>query len=177
MTKGKRLGRGLEALLGRVGGSEQESQPEIYSSAPPNSSSDVDADWMLQQRLATQSPHVIDIMLIDRNPYQPRQEFDDAELEQLAQSLIAHGLLQPIVVRQVGERFQIIAGERRFRAATRAGWSEVPAHCLTVGDREMIELALTENIQRKDLNAIEKAVSFANYLEAYGGTHEELAKR
>jgi ParB family chromosome partitioning protein len=116
-------------------------------------------------------------MLIDRNPYQPRQEFDETELEQLAQSLIVHGLLQPIVVRKVGERFQIIAGERRFRAAMRAGWNEVPVHCLTVDDREMIELALTENLQRKDLNAIEKAVSFANYLETYGGTHEELAKR
>ncbi|MDR1269716.1 MAG: ParB/RepB/Spo0J family partition protein [Planctomycetaceae bacterium] len=178
MTKGKRLGRGLEALLGRVGGSEQESDlPEIPSPASPTSGSDVDADWMLQQRLASQTPYSIDIMLIDRNPYQPRQEFDETELEQLAQSLIVHGLLQPIVVRKAGERFQIIAGERRFRAAMRAGWSEVPAHCLTVGDREMIELALTENIQRKDLNAIEKAVSFANYLEAYGGTHEELAKR
>jgi ParB family chromosome partitioning protein len=177
-TKGKRLGRGLEALLGRVGGSEPESdQAETYSPVSSTSGSDVDADWMLQQRLASQTPHSIDIMLIDRNPYQPRQEFDEAELEQLAQSLIVHGLLQPIVVRKVGERFQIIAGERRFRAAMRAGWSDVPAHCLAVGDREMIELALTENLQRKDLNAIEKAVSFANYLEAYGGTHEELAKR
>ncbi|MDR2440311.1 MAG: ParB/RepB/Spo0J family partition protein [Planctomycetaceae bacterium] len=178
MTKGKRLGRGLEALLGRVGGGEQESeQPEVYSSAPSTSGSEVEADWMLQQRLASQTPHSIDIMLIDRNPYQPRQEFDETELEQLAQSLIIHGLLQPIVVRKAGERFQIIAGERRFRAAMRAGWNEVPVHCLNVGDREMIELALTENIQRKDLNAIEKAISFANYLEAYGGTHEELAKR
>jgi ParB family chromosome partitioning protein len=178
VSKGKRLGRGLEALLGRVGGGDQESDhSEVYSSGSPIAGSEVDADWMLQQRLATQTPHTIDVMLIDRNPYQPRQEFDEAELEQLAQSLIVHGLLQPIVVRKVGERFQIIAGERRFRAAMRAGWSEVPVHCLTVGDREMIELALTENIQRKDLNAIEKAVSFANYLEAYGGTHEELAKR
>ncbi|MDR2115582.1 MAG: ParB/RepB/Spo0J family partition protein [Planctomycetaceae bacterium] len=178
VTKGKRLGRGLEALLGRVGGEEHElDQPEISSSVPSNSGSEVDADWMLQQRLASQTPHSIDIMLIDRNPYQPRLEFDEAELEQLAQSLIVHGLLQPIVVRKVGERFQIIAGERRFRAAMRAGWSEVPVHCLTVGDREMIELALTENMQRKDLNAIEKAISFANYLETYGGTHEELAKR
>jgi ParB family chromosome partitioning protein len=178
VSKGKRLGRGLEALLGRVGGVDQESDhSEVYSPDSPISGSDVDADWMLQQRLASQTPHSIDVMLIDRNPFQPRQEFDEAELEQLAQSLIVHGLLQPIVVRKVGERFQIIAGERRFRAAMRAGWSEVPVHCLTVGDREMIELALTENIQRKDLNAIEKAVSFANYLEAYGGTHEELAKR
>jgi ParB family chromosome partitioning protein len=178
MSKGKRLGRGLEALLGRVGGGDLESDnSEVYSPASPISGTEVDADWMLQQRLASKTPHSIDVMLIDRNPYQPRQEFNEAELEQLAQSLTVHGLLQPIVVRKIGERFQIIAGERRFRAAMRAGWREVPVHCLTVGDREMIELALTENLQRKDLNAIEKAVSFANYLEAYGGTHEELAKR
>ena len=118
MTKGKRLGRGLEALLGRVGGGDQEpDHPELYSSGSPISGSEVDADWMLQQRLASQTPHSIDVMLIDRNPYQPRQEFDEEELEQLAQSLIVNGLLQPIVVRKVGERFQIIAGERRFRAA------------------------------------------------------------
>jgi ParB family chromosome partitioning protein len=90
---------------------------------------------------------------------------------------MTHGLLQPIVVRNVQGRYQIIAGERRFRAAMRAGWSEVPVHCLSVDDRQMIELALTENLHRKDLNAIEKATSFANYLQTYGGTHEELAKR
>jgi len=174
VAKEKRLGRGLEALLGRVGGNETDS----VSSQEETSCSYGDADWMLQQRLASQTPNSIDIMLIDRNPFQPRQEFGEAELNQLAASLQTHGLLQPIVVRKVGERFQMIAGERRFRAAKRAGWSNVPVHCLTtVDDRQMIELALTENVQRKDLNAIEKAVSFANYLEVYGGTHEELAKR
>jgi ParB family chromosome partitioning protein len=85
--------------------------------------------------------------------------------------------LQPIALRQVGERYQIIAGERRFRAALRLGWNEIPAQIHEADDRQMAELALTENIQRRDLNAIEKATSFANYLETYGGTHEELAKR
>jgi ParB family chromosome partitioning protein len=123
------------------------------------------------------TPLKIDIALLDRNPYQPRQEFDEAELEQLAADMQKHGLLHPIVVRQVGERYQIIVGERRFRAAKQAGWDEIPAHCIAVEEREMVELALTENLQRKDLNAIEKAFSFANYLQTYGGTHEELAKR
>jgi ParB family chromosome partitioning protein len=92
-----------------------------------------------------------------------------------------YGLLQPVVVRRVAtdnaERYQIIAGERRYRAAMLLGWRELPVHCLEADDRTMIEVALTENVQRKDLNAIEKAVAFAKYLEVYGGTHEELAKR
>jgi ParB family chromosome partitioning protein len=116
-------------------------------------------------------------MKIEPNPFQPRKVFDEVELEQLAQSLSTHGLLTPIALRQVGERYQIIAGERRFRSALRLGWSEIPAQIHEVDDRQMAELALTENIQRKDLNAIEKAISFASYLEIYGGTHEELAKR
>jgi len=118
-------------------------------------------------------------MKIVPNPYQPRKVFDESELEQLAQSLHVHGLLQPITVRQVGEQYQIIAGERRFRAAIRMGWSEIPAEVRhDVDDQQMAELALTENIQRKDLNAIEKATSFANYLQMYPGTtHEELANR
>ncbi len=175
MAKEKRLGRGLEALLGRIGGGNSEQQ--TFDLQPEDVPQAADADWMLQQQLASQSPNSVEILLIDRNPYQPRQEFDEAELDQLAASLETHGLLQPIVVRNVGERFQLIAGERRFRAARRAGWSEIPVHVLEVDDRQMAELALTENVQRKDLNAIEKATAFARYLEMYGGTHEELAKR
>jgi ParB family chromosome partitioning protein len=168
MAKEKRLGRGLEALLGRIS-----NEPDNAETLDHLGETGTDRQGVL----ASQPSNTVDVMLIDRNPFQPRQEFDVTELDQLAASLQEHGLLQPIVVRNVGERFQIIAGERRFRAAMRAGWSEVPVQCRAVDDRQMIELALTENIQRKDLNAIEKAISFANYLETYGGTHEELAKR
>lgn len=115
--------------------------------------------------------------LIDRNPFQPRVDFDQAEMEELAASVKRHGMIQPIVLRRKGERFEIVAGERRFRAAKLAGWTNVPACLLDVDDRTTAELALTENIQRKDLNAIEKAVAFRNYLDQYGGTHDELAKR
>jgi ParB family chromosome partitioning protein len=177
VAKEKRLGRGLEALLGKVGGVEQELIDDINSDIPQNAES----DWLLQQHLATRKPDAIDITLIDQNPFQPRQEFDASELEQLAGSLQQHGLLQPVVVRRVitdgTERYQIIAGERRYRAAMQLGWQELTVHCLDADDRTMIEVALTENVQRKDLNAIEKAVAFAKYLEVYGGTHEELAKR
>ncbi len=115
--------------------------------------------------------------LIDRNPFQPRVDFDQTEMEELAASVKRHGMIQPIVLRRKGERFEIVAGERRFRAAKLAGWTNVPACLLDVDDRTTAELALTENIQRKDLNAIEKAAAFRNYLDQYGGTHDELAKR
>lgn len=115
--------------------------------------------------------------LIDRNPFQPRVDFDQTEMEELAASVKRHGMIQPIVLRRKGERFEIVAGERRYRAAKLAGWTNVPACLLDVDDRTTAELALTENIQRKDLNAIEKAIAFRNYLDQYGGTHDELAKR
>ena len=160
MATGKRLGRGLETLLGRIG-------------SP--TTAEIDSMAEQQEEMATNR---IDITKIESNPFQPRKIFEDSELEELAQSLHLHGLLQPITVRQVDGRFQIVAGERRFRAALRMGWNEIPAQICEVDDQQMSELALTENIQRKDLNAIEKATSFAHYLEAYPGTtHEELANR
>ncbi|MBQ7110457.1 MAG: ParB/RepB/Spo0J family partition protein [Thermoguttaceae bacterium] len=119
----------------------------------------------------------VPIDLIDRNPFQPRVDFDQAEMEELASSVKRHGMIQPIVLRRKGERFEIVAGERRFRAAKLAEWTKVPACLIDVDDQATAELALTENIQRKDLNAIEKAVAFRNYLDQYGGTHDELAKR
>lgn len=176
MSKERRLGRGLEALLGRVAAVDTE-QPSLLDRS--ESIGDAEPDWMLQEALAhaKKTPQTLDVSLIDRNPYQPRSDFDDADLETLSASLKTHGLVQPIVVRSNGERFQIVAGERRYRAAILANWRSVPVHILDVDDRQMAELALTENIQRKDLNAMEKATAFAKYLEIYGGTHEELARR
>ena len=120
---------------------------------------------------------MINVYEIERNPYQPRQDFDESTIQSLAQSIKEHGMLQPIVVRRVGDRYQLIAGERRLRAATAAGWSKVPVQVHEVDDRQVAELALVENIQRKDLNALEKAASFQQYLETYRCTQEELAKR
>jgi ParB family chromosome partitioning protein len=114
---------------------------------------------------------------IDRNPYQPRQAFDEAEIADLCDSIRTHGFLQPIVVRPFDGRYQLIAGERRLRAAQMAGWERVPVQIREVADQQMAELAIVENVQRKDLNAIEKAVSFKRYLEQYGCTQEELASR
>jgi ParB family chromosome partitioning protein len=125
---------------------------------------------------APQAPR-IEIRRIDSNPYQPRQDFNEAETRSLAESLKSHGLLQPVVVRQVGDRYQLVAGERRLRAAAMAGWTDVPAQVIDADDRQVAELAIIENVQRKDLNALEKAASFQRYLEQYGGTQEELAGR
>jgi ParB family chromosome partitioning protein len=114
---------------------------------------------------------------IELNPFQPRKEVDSAEIAQLADSLNNHGLLQPIVVRRHHGRYQLIAGERRLRAAKLAGWDKVPARVVEADDRQLAELAIVENLQRKDLNALEKAHCFRRYLEEYGVTQEELASR
>ncbi|MCR4414823.1 MAG: ParB/RepB/Spo0J family partition protein, partial [Thermoguttaceae bacterium] len=122
-------------------------------------------------------PPRVAIREIQSNPFQPRQDFDEAEIQSLADSLRAHGLLQPIVVRRKGDGYQLVAGERRLRAAAKAGWTEVPVQIVEADDRELAELAIVENLQRKDLNPLEKAASFQRYLEQYGCTHEELASR
>jgi ParB family chromosome partitioning protein len=121
--------------------------------------------------------HRIDICQIDGSPFQPRQDFDAAEMQSLADSLTTHGLLQPVLVRQVDDRYQLVAGERRLRAASHAGWTEVPVTVVEADDRAAAELAIIENLQRKDLTALEKAASFQRYLEQYGCTQEDLASR
>jgi ParB family chromosome partitioning protein len=119
----------------------------------------------------------VSVYEIENNPFQPRQDFDDAAIADLAQSIKEHGMIQPLVVRRQGERYQLIAGERRLRAAIKAGWSEVPVQVREADDRQMTELAMVENLQRKDLNPLEKAASFQQYLDRYRCTQEELAGR
>jgi ParB family chromosome partitioning protein len=119
----------------------------------------------------------VNVHHIDRNPSQPRKEFTADEMKSLAESISAHGLLQPVVVRRVHDRYQLVAGERRLRAAIQAGWVDVPVNVVEADDRQMAELAIVENLHRKDLNALEKAASFQKYLDQYGCTQEELAGR
>jgi len=119
----------------------------------------------------------ISVSLIDSNPWQPREVFQAKEINELAESIQTHGLLQPIVVREFRGRYQLVAGERRFRAALKLAWTQVPATIIDATDREMSELALVENLQRKDLNPIEKASSFEKYLQANHCKQEDLAKR
>src|SRR4051794_39478015 len=149
----RRLGRGLEALLGREeGGFEPgsfEASELIY----------------------------VSVDQIDPNPFQPRRQFDPAEIAALADSLRQHGMIQPVLVRTMHDRYQLIAGERRLRASLEAQLHEIPARVLDLDDQRVSELAMVENLQREDLNALEKATAFRDYLSKYGGTQEELAGR
>jgi ParB family chromosome partitioning protein len=143
----RRLGRGLDFLLS--GGAE------------------VEAAEVRQ----------IDVARIRPNPYQPRREFRPEELEELAASIREHGVLQPIIVRAVGEDFEIVAGERRFRSCLRLGLATIPALVRTADDTQMLELALVENIQRQDLNPIEEARAYEAYIQRLDLTQEQAAQR
>src|SRR3989442_14127795 len=146
--KKSRLGRGLDALLTTAEG------------LPPAS-----------------ARNEVPVEAIENNPYQPRKTFDDDDLTSLGESIRNHGVLQPLVVRQVGDRFQLVAGERRLRAARAAGLGAVPVTVVDFNDQQTLEAALVENIQRADLNPIEKAQGFKEYLSRYSMTHEQLAAR
>lgn len=118
------------------------------------------------------------ISQIDNNPEQPRHEFDETALQELAQSIRELGIIQPITVHRVrADKYQIISGERRFRAAQLAGLESVPAYIREVNDQTLLEMALVENIQREDLHAIEVAISFQRLIEECNLTHEDLGQR
>ncbi len=120
----------------------------------------------------------IPVELIDSNPFQPRTRFDNESLEELVSSIKQLGIVQPLTVRESGNgRYQLIAGERRLRAARMAGLSHVPAFIRTANDRNMLELALVENIQREDLDAIEIAISYSRLVEECKLTQEQLSER
>ncbi len=178
-TTPRRLGRGLEALLGRpaTASNPNASNSGIAGHGLPGTHLTIHQPDAMAAVLPTTEPQKVSVYEIDSNPYQPRLEFDEAEITSLAESLDQHGLLQPVVVRRIGERYQLIAGERRLRAAIKAGWPEVPVIIRDADDRQVAELAIVENLQRRDLNALEKAASFQKYLEQYRCTQEELAGR
>ena len=147
MSKRKALGRGLSSLI-----------PD----APPTA-----APGVLQ----------IDVGLIGPSPQQPRKSFDDGTLEELASSIRAHGLLQPVVVSRDGERYRLIVGERRWRAAVQAGIKQIPAILREVDDRGRLEMALIENLQRQELNPLEEAQAYQLLVDEFHVAHEELARR
>lgn len=126
---------------------------------------------------STETLRRVPIDKIAHNPSQPRKVFDPLELAQLAESIAAHGLLQPIVVRCVADGYELVAGERRLRAARELHWTEVPVQIVDADPRDSAELAIVENLHRKDLDPLEKALSFQQYLERYESTQEELAQR
>ena len=189
MSRERRLGRGLEALLGRAGIEPAASAPVTEGSAavasrPAGTGLGSGAARLIlhaaeeaEEAAAALPANDLSVSLVDPNPWQPRTVLGDADLAELADSLREHGLVQPIVVRARGDRYQLIAGQRRLAAARKLGWERVPARVLEVEDRQMAEIAIVENLQRRDLDALEKAASFKQYLATWGCTQEELAKR
>ncbi len=150
MASNKGLGKGLGALLGDF--AEEPAESSAYQLLP--------------------------IYKVEPNPDQPRQDFDEEELQALADSITVHGVIQPLTVRQLPSGYyQIIAGERRWRAARLANLSEVPVVVMEADDKKAMELALIENLQRQDLNPVEEALGYQVLMEQYGLTQEEAASR
>ena len=150
MASAKGLNRGLGALLGDF--SEESTEKSAYQILP--------------------------LHKVEPNPDQPRQDFDEVELQSLADSIATHGVVQPLTVREVsGGYYQIIAGERRWRAARLAGLSEIPVVIIEADDKKTMELALIENLQRQDLNPVEEALGYRALMQEYGMTQEETANR
>lgn len=159
------LGRGLDALI-RPNGNPLNPSNENY---PGNQSSSENT---------SEGIHKIPVSFIDPNPFQPRSEFDQTALDELKQSIISNGLIQPITVRKWGERYQLISGERRWRAFMQIGYSEIPAYIIEVASDElMIAMALIENIQRERLNPIEVAVAYKKLMDECKLTQEEISER
>ena len=148
----RRLGRGLAALIGQM------DQPLPVDAAPKEISPD----------------RMVPIEHVSRNPRNPRRQFDEAELQDLASSISQHGIVQPVVVRPVGDRYEIIAGERRWRAAQLAGLHEIPVIVRDVDDRTALEIAIVENVQRADLNPLEEALGYDQLIAEYGYTQNDL---
>lgn len=119
----------------------------------------------------------IELQKLVVNPFQPRKNFDDEAIEELAQSIVEHGIIQPIVVRKKGKKFEIVVGERRFRAAKLANIQEIPAIVRDMTEEQMMEVAILENLQREDLTPIEEAEAYQSLIEKLNFTQEELAKR
>jgi ParB family transcriptional regulator, chromosome partitioning protein len=169
------LGRGLGALIRELEGKKPEPAP---APPQPQSSAAGSAAAAMPARQPMQGgPQEIDIDLIEPSPYQPRTRFHEQALDELARSIKASGIIQPLVVRPVGTRFQLIAGERRWRAAQRAGLNKVSTIVRQVPDELALEMTLVENIQREDLNAMEAARAFERLMDEFHLTQEAVAER
>jgi ParB family chromosome partitioning protein len=150
----KRLGRGLAALIGEI------DQPVQAQSKP-----------------AVSADRLVPIEHVSRNPRNPRRSFDPADLEDLSRSIRQHGIVQPVMVRSAGDdRYEIIAGERRWRAAQMAGLVDIPVIVRDVDDRTALEIAIVENVQRADLNALEEAQGYEQLIAQYGYTQNDLGE-
>ena len=168
----KGLGKGLSALL-----SIYDEENEIEESAQENKTAQTENKYTTTKTETNNGIEEVDISLIDTNPGQPRKVFDKEALTELSESIKVHGVIQPIIVNRTGNRFVIIAGERRFRASKLAGLRKIPAIIKNYTDKQVQEIALIENLQREDLNAIEAAKGIKKLIDAYDLTQETVADR
>jgi ParB family chromosome partitioning protein len=167
------LGRGLGALIREL---EPKAQPEP-APVQPHATTASGAAATPAREMAHPGPQQVDIDLIEPSPYQPRTRFREEALDELTRSIRTSGIIQPLVVRPIGSRFQLIAGERRWRAAQRAGLDKVSVIVRQVPDELALEMTLVENIQREDLNAMEAARAFERLMDEFQVTQEAVAER
>lgn len=165
-NKRPHLGRGLEALLG----------PSSVSAPTATEVKDENTGFPTDTRMH-RSQFEVALSMIKANPYQPRTVWKEEQLNELTQSIRENGVIQPIIVRKIDEYYEIIAGERRFRAAIQAGLETIPAIVRSATDEEMLELALVENIHRSDLNAIERAKAYHNFIKTFSLSQTEAAQK
>jgi ParB family chromosome partitioning protein len=159
MSKKPALGRGLSALL-------------------ENAKTDITTKGIGDSAAVVNSVSVIKIKSIETNPFQPRTNFEENALQELSDSIKQHGIIQPITVRKLGyDRYQLISGERRFRASQMAGLTDVPAYIRIADDEQMLEMALVENIQREDLDPIEVSLSYKRLIDECNITQEQLSEK
>lgn len=159
MSKKPALGRGLSALL-------------------ENAKTDITTKGLSENAAVVNSVSLIKVKAIETNPFQPRTNFEENALQELSDSIRQHGIIQPLTVRKLGyDRYQLISGERRFRASQMAGLTEVPAYIRIADDQEMLEMALVENIQREDLDPIEVSLSYKRLIDECNLTQEQLSEK
>lgn len=156
------LGRGLDSLFGEYEEEKSVTEKQVEVKV---------------EQVIVNEPKEIEIGLIDRNPDQPRKNFDEEALKELAESIKVHGVIQPIIVKELGDRFVIIAGERRWRASRLAGLKTIPCVVKNYSEREISEIAIIENLQREDLNPIESAKAIKNLIQQYDLTQDEVADK
>jgi ParB family chromosome partitioning protein len=170
-SKKPALGKGLGALLG--GGETNPVQSVEVKTILSDTTEAIDESSSTKGGV-----ELVSLKQIEANPFQPRTHFDKDALEELTASIREHGIIQPITVRELGQnRFQIISGERRFRASLAVGLTEVPVYVRKADDQTMLEMAIIENVQRKDLNAIEIAISYQRLIDECDITQEKVGER
>lgn len=183
MARKTGLGKGLDSLISsQYTKKRTQSEPEKEKKANLSTKNNEIVDKSVDKNVPSGEPagektHLLPMIRVERNPDQPRQNFDEESLNELAESIRQYGVLEPLLVKPSGDHYIIVAGERRWRAAKIAGLKEIPAIIRDYTDKEIMEISLIENIQRENLNVIEEAMAYQKLLTDFGYTQEELAKK